>query len=380
MSIDEPVHDLIQSLYDAAVDEPQWPAVLKKLADFTGSQAATLWVLDGSAQPCLPSFTYINFDPRFIAEYLDQVAPLDPTVQYLVRHPHQAIVHDGLVITERDKNRHPYYDWHHRHSDTRFRLVGQMSPARALQAGVALHRTRKAGRYDLRDIEQFTMLHRHLERALAIAFRLGTLGAMQYWALELLDRNPAAVLILDSRGRVIHTNRSASELCVAGEGIRVSAEGVALLRKQDDDCLQGLIADAMCVARSASASPAASPGGAMRAARPSGKRPYAILVTPVTRRYSGLSALRPAVWVVIADPDRQAKLPNDRLRAVFGLTEAEARLAALLGAGEELRVVADKLGITYGTARARLAQIFEKTRTRRQSELIKVLSAIVAVG
>jgi DNA-binding CsgD family transcriptional regulator len=57
------------------------------------------------------------------------------------------------------------------------------------------------------------------------------------------------------------------------------------------------------------------------------------------------------------------------------LTEAEARLAALLGAGDELRSAAAKLGITYGTARARLSGIFEKTQTRRQAELIRVLLA-----
>jgi DNA-binding CsgD family transcriptional regulator len=66
-------------------------------------------------------------------------------------------------------------------------------------------------------------------------------------------------------------------------------------------------------------------------------------------------------------------LPADRLRAAFGFTEAEARLAALMAAGEDLRSAAEALEITYGTARMRLAQIFDKTETRRQGELIKLL-------
>ncbi|HJQ81563.1 MAG TPA: hypothetical protein VJ828_16495, partial [Lacipirellulaceae bacterium] len=227
------------------MDETRWPEALEELSNLTGSQAATFWVLDGSEQPRLPTFTYINLDPAFVQEYLDEVAPLDPTVQYLVGHPNQPIVHDGLVITEREKDFHPYYDWHGRYSDLRFRLVGQVCPAPAVHAGIALHRTRKTGRYESQDIERFAALYRHLERALAIGFRLGSLGAMQQWTTELLDRYPAAILLLDERKRTVYANRSAEAFRSNGDGIRLSADGVTLLRRQDNDRLQRLIAQAI---------------------------------------------------------------------------------------------------------------------------------------
>ena len=146
MPLDERVLDTIDALYEAALDETRWHGVLHKLADLTGSQGATFWVLDGSDQPRLPTFSYVNLDPQLIEECLAGMAEHDPTVQYLVRHPTLPIVHDSMFITERDKDRHLYYDWHHRFSDTRFRLVSRMSPASAVQAGVALLRARSAGR------------------------------------------------------------------------------------------------------------------------------------------------------------------------------------------------------------------------------------------
>src|SRR5579872_6588459 len=164
MSLDQRVFAVIQALYDAAMDENLWPKALEEMTDLTGSQAATFWVLDSSDQPRLPTLIIHNFDFAFMKAYLDGIVPHDPTVQYLVRHPNQSIVHDGLVITEREKDRHPYYDWHGRHSDTRFRLVGQVRPAPAVQAGVALHRTRGAGRYEVDDIDRFSVLNSHLER------------------------------------------------------------------------------------------------------------------------------------------------------------------------------------------------------------------------
>jgi DNA-binding CsgD family transcriptional regulator len=90
--------------------------------------------------------------------------------------------------------------------------------------------------------------------------------------------------------------------------------------------------------------------------------------------------VRPALCVFISDPEANRLVPAGRLEAAFDLTAAEARLAALLAAGDDLRSAAAKLRITYGTARARLAQIFQKTETRRQAELVRLLLATVAIG
>ena len=209
-------------LYDAALDENLWPGALRELTSLTGSQGASFWVLDNvlenREQIRLPAFTAINFDPVAIKEYLEQLVPLDPTCQYLARHPNQSIVHDGLFITEREKDKHPYYDWHDRAVGTRFRMVAQIRPAPGIQSGIALHRTPKSGRYQPSDLEQFSFLYGHLKRALEVAFRLGSLGAAQQATAAVLDRNPAAIVLLDEARRVVHANRAA-------EAFRSNADG-----------------------------------------------------------------------------------------------------------------------------------------------------------
>jgi DNA-binding CsgD family transcriptional regulator len=373
MALDERLLSVIHAMYDAALDESLWPEALKQLTEATGSQGASFWVLDASPQPRLPTFTTINFDPAFIRDYLDGMVPIDPTVQYLVAYPDEPVVHDGLVITERDKDRHPYYDWQRRHSDIWFRIVGQARPAPLVQAGVALHRTRAAGQYDDRDLEQFAMLQGHLQRALAIGFRLGSLGTMRECATELLDRNPAAVLLIDSRKRVVYSNRRAAALCAANDGVRITAHGITLSGKAANQKLQRLITEAVTPISGG------APGSTMQAARPSGKRPYVVFVSPMPVRARALSELRPAVCLVITDPSDRRPLTTDRLKAAFGFTEAEARLASLLVAGQSLRSAATTLRITYGTARVRLAELFQKTETRRQGELIGLLLATLMV-
>jgi DNA-binding CsgD family transcriptional regulator len=65
--------------------------------------------------------------------------------------------------------------------------------------------------------------------------------------------------------------------------------------------------------------------------------------------------------------------PIELLRSHFGLTPAEAKLALHLVAGETLRSAEVKLSISYETARTHLKNIFNKTGTSRQAELVIVI-------
>src|SRR5690242_4112132 len=195
MSVDERVLAVIEALYDAAADHACWPAALSSLTAFMESEAATFWVMTTSDTPQLPLFTYIDLELAFVDDYVQRAAPIDPTVQYLVAHPDQPVVHDAMVIAEREKDRHPYYDWQSRYSDMRFRLVGQLRVAPGVQAGVALHRRRRTGRFESGEVEQFRYIARHLEQALRIAFRLGSLTAMQQFNAELLDAHASSIVL-----------------------------------------------------------------------------------------------------------------------------------------------------------------------------------------
>lgn len=115
------------------------------------------------------------------------------------------------------------------------------------------------------------------------------------------------------------------------------------------------------------------PAGTMRALRPSGKRPFSILISPLYRGELTLTMARSAVCIVIADPEREPDLPGEILRANYGLTPAEFRLAAKIASGKSLQQAAEELGISDKTVRSQLAVIFRKTSTARQGELVKLL-------
>ena len=85
-----------------------------------------------------------------------------------------------------------------------------------------------------------------------------------------------------------------------------------------------------------------------------------------------------SVLVSIADPEARMALPAERLRELFGLTAAEARLTLSLRRGETLQAACERYDVSPHTVRVQLTSIFRKTQTNRQSELMSLMTRIVA--
>jgi DNA-binding CsgD family transcriptional regulator len=81
--------------------------------------------------------------------------------------------------------------------------------------------------------------------------------------------------------------------------------------------------------------------------------------------------------VILVDPDDVSRPAQATLKAVFGLSEAEARLAARLASGEALELVTQRFGIAKETGRNQLKSVFAKTGVHRQAELVALLAPLL---
>jgi DNA-binding CsgD family transcriptional regulator len=125
-------------------------------------------------------------------------------------------------------------------------------------------------------------------------------------------------------------------------------------------------------------------GGLLLMPRKCPMRPLTMTVTPLvdSRRKGSVmpGVTRPAALLLIHDPDRTVPLPAARLCRVYGLTPAEAKLAAALAGGATLGQYADHASIKIGTARWYLKQVLAKTGVHRQSELIRNVISTVGIA
>lgn len=194
-------------------------------------------------------------------------------------------------------------------------------------------------------------------------------------AESLLQRLPQAVLLVDPRGVVAALNERATAMVTQGDGLLISGGILRCKWSGDTAALHGLLAD---VGQRNERCESTTAGG-LRIRRPVGRRPLTALVT-VLRDRNALPNGEAVIAVLVNDPEDTPTLDVQMLREWYDLTPAEARVAALLAGGLSLGGIVERLGIGTNTARTHLKNIFAKTDTHRQGELVRLLLSNPMLG
>jgi DNA-binding CsgD family transcriptional regulator len=174
------------------------------------------------------------------------------------------------------------------------------------------------------------------------------------------------MLLTDALARVIFANQAAERVLGAGGGVFLGHDGLRAETPGETRRLRQLISDC--------ARPEEEFGGGGRLRLSRGHRaPLTVLVVPHRIRIDWIDVLRPTAILFITDPEQPAVVRSEWLRQDFGLTPAETTLALEILKGDGLQRVADRLGISLATAHPQLARVFDKTGTRRQAELVRLV-------
>ncbi len=199
----------------------------------------------------------------------------------------------------------------------------------------------------------------HLRHALRLQREVCHVDAERGALASALDRLALGLLLVDRDGLVHAANRAAERVLAARDGLRIEAGALTAADPADATRLRQAFQ---------SGSTEVFP-----LARPSGLRRYEVVVAPLPVEPTGLDADAPVAAVYVTDPEAPLDTPDEAVQRLFGLTPAEAALATELTAGYSLAEAAERLGVTRETARSRLKQIFAKTETGRQAELVRLL-------
>ena len=188
-----------------------------------------------------------------------------------------------------------------------------------------------------------------------------------------LNRISVGVIVTDAAANVIFMNPLAAEFVTQQDGLSVDhGQTLRADRLEDTATLHALIRELTD----------GNPNGDMQAIalqRPSTVRPYSIRAELVDGVSDGEVA--PRVMLLITDPDKLPRVLPEIIGPLFDLTSSESRLAAEIASGATLDMAAENLGLTVSTVRTYLKQIFSKTDTSRQAELVRlILMSYGAVG
>lgn len=189
---------------------------------------------------------------------------------------------------------------------------------------------------------------------------LGALATRASLTAATLDQWHQGVLLVDASARVLLTNRQANALLGEQDGLAV-ADGALSLPRTAQLRFSALLAEAD-VPR------------ALRVVRPSGRADYLLKLMPIES--DGLAAGR-SILVIVDDP--LAEPPRDLtvLVDLYELTPAQCRLTHALLRGHLLTECAAEMAVSLATVKAHLRELFSKTGTNRQADLIRLFSRVL---
>ena len=357
--------DLVDSAYHAAIDQNAWPDFLGRFADVLHGHNTAL-IVQNQASKENQAIACVRTDPDYLRLYNDYYCRLNPWIaqgspdlavgRVVVGVGENYLQKDELIRTEF------YNDWLRpqrlQHS---IAAITSQSPDRIIVCSTL--RPGFQGPFTEDEVAFYESLLPHLRRAVLTGERIAGIFNAGQEVLALLEHSPNACILLDRALRPVFVNRSAREILNSGGGLSLERGMLAASRMEDTGCLHKLIA------RAVAAHPS---GGEMAIFRERGQ-PVLILVSPIQPRYQSPLPPQAVVAVWINDPDRRPASPVQRIRSLFGLTRAEASVAAELANGLSVYEIADTLQISRHTVRNHLKQIFEKTGARRQVDVVRLV-------
>lgn len=357
--------DLIDRIYEAAFVPEFWPGVIEKLAAVSGSAAGSLLLYEDT-KPV--RFTGIGATRDVVEAFASSGRwKENRRIQYFHQNPFTGFVTAaGYFSREFLENEIGFED------RARFGLDDQVGTMMAMPSGelvvVALDRRAADGMYSNDDVRRLNAIHPHLARAGLMAARLGLEQARGMASAFQAIGLPAA--ILSRSGRV----QAANELLDAMTSVFLPTAfgGVAIADPGANDLFRQAI-------EAAGGSPEPVVRSIPVKAR-GGSPPLVVHVLPLRRSahdiFSGADTLVAATAV-----GASSLVPSPTvLTGLFDLAPSEARLAAALTRGTSLKDFAAEAGITFGTARRYLDNIYLKTGTHRQGELVALLKGAGPIG
>lgn len=355
--VDEDV--LIDRIYEAAAVPELWGGLLDHLGGVVGCDKAAMISTSPSGREYMRWITNERGKP--FMDWFMQSGWLARNVQMarMMAVGEPRFIGDLDVFTLEELDREPYYVECLRPGGVGWGTGTAIGGPSDNKIVITIHRAYEDGPVEAARMARLTALRPHIARAAFMSARLRLEQARG--AVDALARVGLPAAALSGPGRIAVANTPfdalVPDLVVDGPGRMqfVDREGDRLFLAQIRQTARPKLGRTIPI-RASEARPA-----------------FVVHLLPVAGAshdvFSGCE------WLVILIPvEKAATVSLDLLEGLFDLTTAEAKVANGLLSGRSLGDIAAASGLSKETTRTQLKAVFAKTATKRQGELVSLLS------
>lgn len=362
--------DLIGALYEGVIESDPWSSFLHALRIRLRSNSAMLMFglpdaagLTRDVDDSDWKFNTIKnlYYGRFVAENPIRYNEIEPGNVYSMFD----------FVTRKQFRESPYYRDFCKHLGIDMALIACIGEIGGKRCWLNVVRSDEEGEFGGDEVKLLAGLIPHVHRALRLCDAIDSARQETSAYMGALDSARLCTVLLDADRRVIGMNEEAEHLFRQSPEISLVRSRLALADQADQKHMDALF-------RSVVQGTGENAYGVMTAGG-KGRTPVSIMLR--RSRQPAATGDRGSIAAIayLKDPTAPVQPRASAVAALFGLKPTEARLAAALAQGADAREAAVRLGMTEQTVRTYVKRILQKTGTRRQAELVQLISTSLAV-
>jgi len=366
----------IRDLYDAALNPTVDPREFSSLCELVAGRHLVFYVQDLHADR-LPFVTGLGIGRDYFSRLAAAVeAKLMPPG--LLAMPAATVMLAQSFWVGKDFEKSAFYNEVVRPDGGHHGLLATPFRKNRYGAFLAIERLRGEQDFDEADVQALQTVLPHLTNSLLIRLKLQEAeytARQAYNAFDLLD---LGVFIVDAELRPFFMNKYAEGLTKEADGLSIHRGKLQAADSRTARALRSIVKSAIALAearphRRPGLEHIADAGKQLALPRISHRAALAATVMPLGVENGAALMVPPSRAIVLVKrPNERPPIDINLLAEVLNLTPRQATLTALLAQGATLAQAAASLGLAINTARWHLKEIFEKTDTHRQIDLVRL--------
>jgi DNA-binding CsgD family transcriptional regulator len=352
-----------EEIYDALVCDDSLANLPQRLAETVDARSSWIRFQHGDDPPELLSNSF--FDQKFHSDYHAHWTDKSSWLKEYSKPKHNnrlSSLHN--YVPEESFAKSAIYneflkpDW-----DNTFHCAGLKVVAPGFVGYYSCHRGRSAGAFEEEDIAPLRPRVEDLSRLMRLRGELTAARRREAEAKSAMDGLALAIFSVRRDGYCRDLNAAASAVVLRGDGLTLRRDRLTTVAADAAEPLRAAIERA-----TARQDPQTT---SVTVPRPPPFRPYLVTVSP-HRIGTGVSL----AMIVVRDPETATRSATDRLRPMFGLSPAEASLAASLADGMTPDEMADARRVSLNTIRSQLRAVSEKMGCNRLAQVAAIVASL----
>ena len=374
MSDQDAFERVVESLYDAVLDDALWPSTAGLIDEACGVTSNCLITGEGPDDNKRVRFVGLcvrgQHRPDLERLYLETYHPVDERVPRIRQLPDSHLMHVGNLYSAEERKTSPTYNEGLVLAKARNSLNVRLDTRGGSHLTMSFGDPAPPRDWDSAQISMIRSLLPHIRHFVIVRQALIRAEARSASVTALLENHRIGVVHLDPRGQVIEVNDRARAILRRRDGLSERGGVLQASAPADQHRLERLVGGAIPL------SGVVAVGGSMVFRRPYVSRPFVVHVKPVAVPQPDYGARHVAALVLIVEPGRRGRIAPALVAEALGLTTGESRVAAWLAEGKSVGDIAKATGRTRGAIYSHLKQIYQKRSITRQADLVRLVLSL----